>query len=188
MADDLTIPAIGSIVAADEVSSRYYQRIKIVSGAEGIAADAGTYTLSSNFNRPANTTAYTANDLVANSTTAGSVTPLSFALSASAGLIRRVRVKKSDEATATPTIRVWFFESSPTVTNGDNGAFAATLTSSIGYADVDVTNAGSDDAVGWATVDIPVVAATCYGLLQTLSGYTPTSGETYTVTIWYLNG
>jgi len=188
MADNVTLPGTGEIVAADDVGSAKYQRVKLTAGIEGIAADSGSYTVSSNFNRPANTTAYSADDNVSNNTTAGSVTPLSFALSGSAGIIRRVRVRKSDQTVATPTIRVWFFESSPTVGSGDNAAFAQPLAASVGYVDVAVTSAGSDDAVGWTNCDIPVVAATCYALLQTTSAFTPANAETFTITIWYLNG
>jgi acetyl-CoA acetyltransferase len=55
--------------------------------------------LSSTITRPADTTAYAAGDLVANSTTAGSVTPFIFDLSLGRGLaissIQRVRLFKS---------------------------------------------------------------------------------------------
>lgn len=188
MADDLTIPATGSVVATDEISSKHYQRVKLVAGADGIAADSGTCTVSSNFNRPADTTAYTIGDNVSNNTTAGSVTPLSFALSASAGTIQRIRIRKSNEAVATPTIRLWLFESSPTPGSGDNAAFAQPLAASVGYVDVPIISAGSDDAVGWEDCHIPVTAATAYGLLQTQSAFTPASAETFTVTLWYQNG
>lgn len=149
-----------------------------------------TFSGSSTVTRPANTTAYAINDLVANNATAGSVTPLSFTISPSAAVIRRLRVKFSDETVAVPpTIRVWLFDASPTVTNGDNGVFAATLTNSIGYVDVDLANVGSDDIVGWASTDIPVTVGTCYGLLQTLTAFTPiNNSSTLTVTIWGLNG
>ena len=54
-------------------------------------------TPTDSFTRPANTTQYAANDLVANSTTAGSVVPLSFPTNQIRlqGIIRRVRLYKS---------------------------------------------------------------------------------------------
>jgi hypothetical protein len=188
MADDLTIPATGSVVATDDVSSKHYQRVKIAAGADGVAADSGTYSVSANFNRPSDTTAYAIGDNVSNSTTAGSVTPLSFALSGERGIVRRVRIRKSTEGTTVSALRLWLFESSPTVGSGDNAAFTQPLAASVGYVDVSVTNSGSDDAVGWTDCDLPVVAATCYGLLQTTAAFTPTSAETFTITLWYLNG
>lgn len=50
MADDLTLPATGGVVATDEVSSRHYQLFKPAFGADGsatlVAADAGMPTQS----------------------------------------------------------------------------------------------------------------------------------------------
>lgn len=40
MADDITLPGTGSVVAADEVSSKFYQRVKPAWGADGTANDA----------------------------------------------------------------------------------------------------------------------------------------------------
>jgi len=189
MADNYAFtPGSGGTGASDDVSGVQYPRVKISAGADGIAADSGTFTASSSFNRPVNTTAYSVGDNVSNNATAGSVTPLSWTISASAASIRRIRVRKSDQTVATPTIRVWLFESSPTVGSGDNAAFAQPLAACIGYVDVDVIFAGSDDAVGWTDCDIPVVAATMYGLLTTQSVFTPAGAETFTVTIWALNG
>lgn len=189
MADNVAVtPGTGASLAADEVGGHLHPRVKISAGADGVAADQGTYKVSSNFNRPGDTNAYAANDAVANSTTAGSVTPLSFALNGSAGNIRRIRIKKSDQTVATPTIRLWLFEASPTPGAGDNAAFTAPLTDSLGFVDVLVTTAGSDDAVGWTDVDIPAVGATIYGLLQTMSVFTPANAETFTVSLWYLAG
>lgn len=189
MADNLAItPGSGATGAADDVGGVLYPRVKISAGQDGTAVDSGTFTVSSNFNRPSNTTAYAVGDSVSDNTTAGSVTPLSWAIPASAAAIRRIRVRKSDQTVATPTLRLYLFESSPTVGSGDNAAFAQALAACIGYVDVDVINAGSDDAVGWTDCDIPVVAATMYGLLTTLSVFTPASAETFTVTVWGLNG
>lgn len=39
MADNLTLPATGSVVAADDISSVWYQRVKFVWGADGTATD-----------------------------------------------------------------------------------------------------------------------------------------------------
>ena len=49
------------------------------------------------FTRPADTTAYASGDLVANSTTAGSVIPMTFVIRPEnrGSMIRRARIKKS---------------------------------------------------------------------------------------------
>lgn len=189
MADNVAVtPGTGASLAADEVGGNYHPRVKVSIGADGVAADQGTYKVSANFNRPANTDAYNIGEAVANNATAGSVTPLSFALVGEKGTVRRVRIKKSDQTVATPTLRLWLFEASPTPGAGDNAAFVAPLTDCIGFVDVAVTNAGSDDAVGFEDCDISAVGATIYGLLQTTSAFTPANAETFTVSLWYQAG
>lgn len=147
-----------------------------------------TTKVTSTFNRPADTTAYTANDAVADNTTAGSVTKQSAGISAGRGVIRRVKVRKSDQTVATPTLRIWFWDATFTVGAGDNAAFTAPLQDSIGFVDVAVTTAGSDDAVGWSNCDIPFVAGTLFWLAQTLSAFTPANAETFTFEIHYQPG
>jgi len=39
MADDVTLPATGAVAATDEVGGRHFQRVKMVWGADGVAAD-----------------------------------------------------------------------------------------------------------------------------------------------------
>lgn len=137
--------------------------------------------VSGSFNRPADIDAYTANDLIANSATAGSVVPLSFSSYWGRGTIRRIKVRKSNQAVATPTIRVYLFTAAPTSAAGDNTAFSATQADGLGIVDVDVTTPGTDDAVGWAACDIPYVAETVYALLRAEDTFTPASEETFTV-------
>lgn len=153
-----------------------------------ILSAAGIVKATTSFNRPADTTAYAANDAVSDNTTAGSVTELSWSIARSAGIIRRVRIKKTDQTVATPTIRLWLYDTTLSAGAGDNAAFVHPATDSLGYVDVPVTTAGSDDAVGWAECDIPFTGATIYGLLQTLSAFTPANAETFTTDIWYLPG
>lgn len=191
MADNSTLPVNGGgteVFANDDVGGVKYPRVKTTVGGDGVAVDAVTTKASSNFNRPGDTTAYAVNDGVSDNTTAGSVTKLSWSIAASSGRILRVRIRKSDQTVATPTIRLWFWDTTFTVGSGDNAAFAAPLADSIGYVEVGVTSAGSDDAVGWSNCDIPFTGGTLYGLLQTLSVFTPANAETFTIDIWYLPG
>ena len=150
----------------------------------------GIIKVSANFNRPADTTAYANNDAVNDNATAGggSSTELSWAIPRAAGVLRRIRIKKTDQTVATPTIRLWLYDTIFTSGAGDNEAFVHPATDSIGRIDVPVTTAGSDDAVGWAECDIPFTGATLYGQLQTLNVFTPASGETFTISLWYLPG
>lgn len=150
----------------------------------------------SNFSRPADTTAYTSGDLVANSTTAGSVVPLSWAVARYAtgsGQVRRARLKKTTNTTTAATFRLHLYATSPTCTNGDNGAWLTTQSGYLGSIDLDISGANgrvfSDPAaevVGTPAVGTEVgfdVASgtTIYGLLEARGAYTPGSSETFTV-------
>lgn len=87
------------------------------------------------------TTAYSSGQIVAQSATAGSCSPITLAVARAndkTGMVRRVRLMVNDTAWLTLTVRVHFFTNSPTFTNGDAANFAGGLSESsyIGYADV----------------------------------------------------
>src|SRR3954463_6133443 len=88
------------------------------------------YNPSASFTRPPDTIAYAAGDLVANSTSNGAVTPLSWTLQSSNIIgpcsIYRARLAKSALSVALAAFRLHLYAALPTVTNGDNGAFQST--------------------------------------------------------------
>ncbi len=150
---------------------------------------------SASFTRPNDTTSYTIGDLVANSTTAGSVTPMSLELGNSFGQgqfrLTRVRLSRSGtNAIANSTFRVHLFSSLPTVTNGDNGAFLPTISGWLGAIDVPVMTLFSDGA---ATVGAAVAGSefmvklisgkTVFALLSALGAYAPAAQEIFTLTL-----
>ncbi len=153
--------------------------------------------ISANFTRPADTTAYAAGDLVANSTTAGSVVPLTFtnAVRTAGDCVRieRVRIEKSNTSLTNASFRLHLFEASPTPTVGDNGVFnnAGVLASNnvlnyVGAFAVTMTNSGSDGAAGFGvpttgsgvTVS-PTSGTSLFGLLEVTAAYTPANGEVF---------
>jgi hypothetical protein len=157
-------------------------------------------TTSSSFTRPADTTAYASGDLVANSTTAGSVTPMTFTmpvLGNRRNKIVRARIKKSGNSVTSASFRLHLYTSSPTVTNGDNGAWLSSESGYIGSIDVVVDKAFNDSsgpAVGYgsptagAEVNLPNTLGgtgknTLYGLLEARATYTPASAEVFTAAI-----
>ena len=155
-------------------------------------------TPSSTFSRPANTTAYTAADLVANDTTAVDVTPMQFSCQGTGaagrgqGKIRRVRLFKDAAATTNANFSIHLFSESPTVTNGDNGAFAISSAQyHLGAVAVDMTSgaqAGTADLIEGVAVSPEInfnlpAASLIYGLIEAEAGYTPASGESFTVTL-----
>lgn len=151
-------------------------------------------TPSASMTRPADVLAYAVGDLVANSTVAGSVVPLSFTVArvvAGSGMIRRCRLYKSGTSMTNATFRLHLYSASPTVTNGDNGAWLSNQVATyLGAFDVAIDRAFSDGAAGNG---VPVNGGEIsealtsgqlvYGLLEARGVYTPVSGEIFTAAL-----
>jgi hypothetical protein len=156
------------------------------------------------FTRPADTTAYAAGDLVANSTTAGSVVALTFtfgALKQAAIEIRRFKIRKSNTTITNGSFRLHLFTAIPTFTSaGDNSAIGTVAQGAanwLGSLDCGLTIALQDGAVGEG---IPVsntlghaeivaqfaegATPVLYGFLEARAAYTPTSAETFNITLY----
>lgn len=146
-----------------------------------------SHVLAPTFTRPADTTQYTDGDLVANSTTAGSVVPLKFAIpNRRSCVVRGATVQKSDGTDVTGAdFVVHLFRSSPTVANGDNGALSTDVANKIGTIDVGTMVSYTDDAYSVAYGGNFYVdsgsSQFIYGLLEADGSYTPASEETFTV-------
>lgn len=147
-------------------------------------------SIAASFTRPADTTAYASADLVANSTTAGSVVPLSFATaansSAAGGIVNRIRLLKSGTTATNGQFRVHLYTASPTVANGDNAALSTNKAADyLGYADVTVS-AFTDGCAGVSSSNLGLTFAgstTLYALLEARAAYTPANAEVFTVTL-----
>lgn len=151
--------------------------------------------ISANFTRPADTTAYGAGDLVANSTTAASVVALSWATAGSRPFyIPRIRLQKSAASVTNAQFRVHLFDSAPTVaTNGDNSAFASVVSGVakwLGSFDGTMAASHADGAVvhclptgNYRRRDFIGDPGTLYGLIEALAAYTPASEEVFTATL-----
>lgn len=156
-------------------------------------------TVSDSFTRPTNTDAYEANDLVANSVTAGSVEPLKFTttrLGSGRGIIRRVRLFKDDETVTAASFNLHLFQASPVVSAGDGAAMAVTTARNfLGTVAIDMSTGAfvtTTDMAEAAAVnpeinfDLSHVSSSerrLYGLLQVLGAYAPASGELFEVTL-----
>lgn len=144
--------------------------------------------------RPADTTAYASGDLLANSTTAGSVTPFTFSGGATPYRVQRFWMRSSNNTITNKAYTLYLYSASPTVTNGDNGAFVvatnnATLLGVFGSGAAVNTGAESINAFypldaagtfanGWLPM---LVTGTFYGLIKVNAAYTPTSAETFDI-------
>ena len=153
-------------------------------------------TSTATFTRPNDTTAYAANDLVANSATAGSVTPMSFPVPHGLGkgvVLRQIKVQKSGTTPTNGNFHLRLYASSPTCANGDNGAWSTTLSGYLGKAESVIVEAFTD---GSATVDsmseaadihfvVSAGAPVIYGLLVADAAYTPAALEVFTITLYF---
>jgi hypothetical protein len=155
-----------------------------------------TATVSANFTRPADTAPYAIGDLVANSTTAGSVVPLSLTagrIAAGGGVIRKIRLIKSTVSLTNAQFRVHLFNALPTTTNGDNGAWGGPgALNYIDAFDVTMDQAFTDGAVGFGfprhgpDVSFKLASGqTVYALIEFrgAANYTPGSAEVFTVVL-----
>ena len=148
---------------------------------------------SANFTRAANTTEYSAGDLVANSVTSGSVAAMQFTISVGNGrALKIVSVKlETDNTVATDaSFRLHLYAADPTASNGDNGVWLTTESTHIGFIDLDeclafaseissTTTVGDDKRIYWRLASGQIL----YGLLEARASYTPASAEVYTVTL-----
>lgn len=151
-------------------------------------------TPTASFVRPADVTQYAVGDLVANSTVAGNVVPLSWlAARVAAGslLIRRVRLRKTGTSVTGGSFRLHLYSASPTVANGDNAAWSSDQAATyLGAFDVTMDRAFTDGSGGNGSPLIGSELAvslgagqTIYGLLEARGTYTPVSGETISATL-----
>jgi hypothetical protein len=162
---------------------------------EVTAKDYAAVLTSNTLTRPADTTAYASGDLVANSTTAGSVTAFSFTNAArvAAGSLRidRVRLYKSGTSAANASFRVHLYNANPSgIANGDNGAWLTSIAGYIGAFDFSAANArvfsNGIEIAGLPLIGSAVVAqlpsgTTLFALLEARGAYTPVSGETFSI-------
>jgi hypothetical protein len=160
----------------------------------GSSGGAGRFdTTSATVTRPADTTAYASGDIICASTTAGSCTPMTLAVARIADkgfAIFRVRLSKTNTSTTNASFRVHLYRTSPTPTNGDNGAWLTTNSTYMGCFDVTMDKAFSDAAKGVGTpctgnqiIGLPSSGTqNIFAVLEARAAYTPASGETFTLT------
>lgn len=149
---------------------------------------------SASFTRPDDTTQYTSGDLIANNTTAGSVTPMTFVLPNQGFKLWRVELLRSATTVTDGQFRLHIYKDSPTVANGDNGAWSSIVAGYQGYVDIDgQAPAFTDDAKASGvpisnSVFAPMfiyadVDRKLYGLLEARDTYTPTAQEVFTLSL-----
>ncbi len=148
------------------------------------------------FTRPADTTQYTAGDVISNSTSAPAVMTFNAALLDGYGTIQTAYLLDSANQATLLDAELWLFDTAPAATN-DNAAIAFTdaelarLIGVIDFAVADgkvglVTSGAAGNAINFqANLSIPVrgLSNDIYGVLVARNTYTPVSGETLTVVL-----
>jgi len=212
MADNIAITAgAGTSIAADDISSVFYQRVKVSVGADGSATDLSSTNpmpvmgsvvrIDTEFTRPADTTSYSANDVVSNSTSSTTLIDLASAVRANgaSGYIVAARLF-TDKKSITPKFRVHFFNASnPTVSvdNANMRLLYADVAKYLGYVDLAAMATGKDTTNSTmsfsanSAVRLPVVAGgatrSIYAVLETLDNFAPASGQKFTLSIFIDN-
>lgn len=201
MADNVTlnVGSGGDVIAADEISSAKYQRVKIVEGADGVndgdisasnplpVSTLGfPKTIKVDVTRPGDTTPYTAGDCISDSTsapTSGGFT-ISNAGRQSGGscMITDVCIASSNDPATRLSGEIWIFDTAVTNVN-DNSAFAvsdAEIKTCVGIVPFTLFDAGNN---GFAHISGINFLATCSGsanlrfLLRARNAYTPANAE-----------
>ena len=137
--------------------------------------------------RPADTTAYSANDAVNSSVAVPAVIELPGAANelGGGGIAMMMKLESNMTDLAGKTIRVWFYNGTPANVVGDNVAFVnsfANRTKRSFYVDVtfDALLVGSDTVIGMVDLSKEFIcdpaSTSLFVLLQTLAAFTPTSG------------
>ncbi|HLL28989.1 MAG TPA: hypothetical protein VKT73_15235 [Xanthobacteraceae bacterium] len=142
--------------------------------------------------RPANTTAYSANDSISNNSTAGNVIPI-YTNPADVNdqpiEIKELLLETNDTGVGTANMRAFLFNADPTanggVINGDNGAYSNKRNGFIGsmqgqfrvFSDGGKAKLTPDE--GQSIITLPVAGSNLiYYQLQTLTGFTPSANST----------
>lgn len=136
---------------------------------------------------------YAVNDLVANNATAGSVTPISCAIGSYSGA--SIRITKAQLLTSTTTLTnasflIHLYTSSPTVANGNDGAYSSTASGWFCTIPVTLGLAFSNGAAGQGTPSfggdcarVLSSTATVYALIQANATYAWTAAMTWDLTL-----
>lgn len=148
------------------------------------------------FTRPADTTAYGINDVVSDSTSATTMQEIANAgrVSGGSGYIVGIRIA-TDKKSITPQLRIHLFNTSGATLSVDNANWQdkyADVAKRIAYYDMPAMTTGADTTNSdmSRTVDmtmrIPYIctATSLYFVLETLTAFTPASGQKFTITIF----
>jgi hypothetical protein len=158
----------------------------------------GLATVSGNFTRPADTTAYTAGDVVSNATSGSALLSIAGCarVNQGSGYIVGARLI-TDKKSITPRIRVHVYNASNPTFAHDNSAVDiryADISKRIGTFDLPAMSTGADSTNSTSSqaqdmnMRLPFVCAsattTLYFLFEALDAFAPASGEAFTLVLF----
>lgn len=159
------------------------------------------HTTSATVTRPADTNAYTAGDVVCNSTSAPVVMTFSDAFKFNHTVLQHAVITSSANVATKPDLELWLFDTTITMDN-DNAAFTPTdaemltlvavvpfLTADFKVGDA-TSGAGGNSVCESKNLGIPINPAASddlYGVLVARNAYVPVSGEVFTVRLKFLD-
>lgn len=207
MADNVGYtPGAGASIAADDISSVLYQRVKTTWGADGVANDTDatnrlpvvatgiSKVVTGSITRPADTSIYAAGDEISTSTSSPTIMTFSGCARANGGtgVILGATVIDSSAQTTKPQLELWLFDTTSTP-NNDNAAFAPSdgvAETCIGVISLSTNYVGDPATSGnivfeSGPVSLPYVcggsSSDLFGRIVVRNAYTPTSAEKFTV-------
>ena len=165
-----------------------------------VSAVGRTVVSSTSFTRPANVTGYTAEDAVNNSDSAPVILTFSGIgrYNGGTGAIIQARLD-TDQPDHATRFRLYLYDVSTITMNNDNVAFTDLYADSASLIGTFDFSGSSEDGIGTATAathaarkqttpnmifDCAAGDTALYGRLVTLDGFTPISGQRFTITLW----
>jgi len=154
------------------------------------------FTSSASKTRPNDSAPYSALDVIAESTSAGTVWTFNNIAPSAGGEILLTAAQLEIDVAAIPSsmgrFRLHLYSTSPTAIN-DNDPFnliAADRTKYLGYIEIpdsqdlgDTLFSGTEEGYYWIRKQVTAASGTLYGILQTVNGYTPTAQAVKKITI-----
>lgn len=161
---------------------------------EAVETAGRTLTVTASFTRPSDTTAYAAKDTVSNSTSATTLMTLTIgSVDGGTGYITKARLT-TDQSTNTAQFRLHLYRVSTATVGNDNAANTlmwTDRTERVGYIDFApmATEGTGSDCAQSLNADLRL-AFTCgasdsnlYGVLETITAWTPASGQNFHVAL-----
>jgi len=153
---------------------------------------------STEFTRPADTTGYSINDVVSNNT--GTTTPIALAnavrVNGGTGYVVRASIT-TDKKSIVPQFRVHLYNANDATLSADNANWQdkyADAGKRLGYFDLPAMNTGADttnsdmsrtqDSTLRHAIKAAANTTTIYAVLETLTAFTPASGQKFTLTLY----